>query len=317
MSLISIVIPVYNGEKTILQTIRSAQEQTFKDFELLVMNDGSTDNTLKVIESSQDPRLKVLSVDKNSGNPAVPRNRGIEQSAGEFIAFLDADDLWAPETLEEQMRALRDDVSAAVAYSWVDIIDEKGILICPGTRFEVKGSPYPSMLVGNMLGCGSNGLYRKKALQEVGLFDESLAGTEDWDLLIRLSKCYSFVCVPHAQVFYRLSQNSLTTNIRQHSREYLKCIKKTFSSAPLSLKHLKRQALTGAYPYFLFRASYATPSRVLGVLRVKFLFCSLRYNWKSWTLLQFGRAVLGSLIMILSPSFAIQIKRWRASRATL
>src|SRR5690242_20728341 len=97
---ISVIIPVYNGERTILETIASVQQQTFSDFELIVINDGSTDRTLELLNSVEDPRLKILSY-SNGGLP-VARNRGISHATGEFITFIDADDLWTSDKLEAQ-----------------------------------------------------------------------------------------------------------------------------------------------------------------------------------------------------------------------
>src|SRR4028119_812278 len=112
MSLISVIIPVYNGEKTIQETIESVLNQTFTDFELIVINDGSQDATLEIVERIQDSRLKVLSY-PNAGQ-AASRNRGLSHASGEYISFIDADDLWTPDKLEAQLRALQDNPQAAV-----------------------------------------------------------------------------------------------------------------------------------------------------------------------------------------------------------
>ena len=105
MSIISIIIPVYNAEKTIESTINSVLNQTFIDFELIVINDGSTDSTLEIVHKITDPRLKVFSY--ANANQAASRNRGIAKATGEYIAFLDADDLWTPDKLESQINMLK------------------------------------------------------------------------------------------------------------------------------------------------------------------------------------------------------------------
>jgi glycosyltransferase involved in cell wall biosynthesis len=121
---ISVIIPAYNAERTILETIASVQQQTFSNFELIVINDGSTDRTLELLNSLEDPRLKIFSY-SNGGLP-VARNRGIYHATGEFITFLDADDLWTPDKLELQLTALQQHSEAGVAYSWTHYMDEKG-----------------------------------------------------------------------------------------------------------------------------------------------------------------------------------------------
>src|SRR3569832_167033 len=115
MPLVSVIIPVYNGEKTIQYTIESVLKQTCSDFELLVINDGSQDSTLELVSSFQDDRLKVLSY-PNAGL-AASRNRGIASASGEYLSFIDADDLWTPNKLDSQLKALQENTEAAVAYS--------------------------------------------------------------------------------------------------------------------------------------------------------------------------------------------------------
>src|SRR3712207_3352824 len=114
MPLISVIIPVYNGEKTIQETIESVLNQTFPSFELIVINDGSHDSTLDIVSSIKDPRIKVFSY-PNAGLSAS-RNRGISVACGEYVSFIDADDLWTPDKLEAQYKALQANPQAAVAY---------------------------------------------------------------------------------------------------------------------------------------------------------------------------------------------------------
>jgi glycosyltransferase involved in cell wall biosynthesis len=105
MPSISVVVPSYNAEHTILQTVESVQKQTLSNIEIIIINDGSTDRTLELLQSITDQRLKIFSY-KNGGLP-VARNRGISHAKGEFISFIDADDLWRPDKLELQLTALQ------------------------------------------------------------------------------------------------------------------------------------------------------------------------------------------------------------------
>jgi len=109
-SLVSVIIPIYNGEKYIEATINSVITQTYKNWELIIVNNGSTDNSLSLASkfAQQDERIKVISLQDNSGGPAHPRNIGINASNGSLIAFLDADDLWLETKLEKQVEALED-----------------------------------------------------------------------------------------------------------------------------------------------------------------------------------------------------------------
>ncbi len=117
MTKISVIIPAYNSEQTILATITSVQNQTFTDWEIIAINDGSTDDTLKMLEQIQDQRIKNYSYD-NQG-VSFARNQGLTHATGEFISFLDADDLWSPDKLESQLKALQNNPAAGVAYSLV------------------------------------------------------------------------------------------------------------------------------------------------------------------------------------------------------
>ncbi len=120
--LISVRIPVFNGEKTIKETIDSILNQFFQNIELIIIDDGSKDKTLEIIKNISDSRIKVFSY-PNAGLSAS-RNRGISLAKGELISFIDADDLWTPDKLQAQWQALQENPQAAVAYSWTDYIDE-------------------------------------------------------------------------------------------------------------------------------------------------------------------------------------------------
>jgi len=185
MPLISVIIPLFNSKKTILETLESVFQQTFSDWEIIAINDGSKDSTLDVIATIKDPRLKVFSYP--NGGISVSRNRGLALAQGEYIAFLDHDDLWKPDKLELQLKALRENPQAAVAYSWVDLIDESGEFIREVSRHKVKGNAYEKLLLTDILSTASNPLICKSALIAVGAFDETLSGPEDWELFIRLA----------------------------------------------------------------------------------------------------------------------------------
>src|SRR5919199_6245537 len=207
MPLISVIIPAYNAEKTIKQTIESVLNQTFSDFEIIVINDGSEDSTLDIVSSIPDPRIQVFSY-PNAG-PQKSRNRGWGNASGEYVSFLDADDLWTPDKLEAQLKALQENQKAAVAYSWTDYIDESSQLLKRGGYMTVNGDVFPQLLLIDFIANGSNPLIRRQALIEVGGFDESLTAAEDWDMWLRLAARYHFVAVPAPQILYRISMNSM------------------------------------------------------------------------------------------------------------
>ncbi|MEP0871647.1 glycosyltransferase [Trichocoleus desertorum AS-A10] len=274
MPLVSIIIPVYNGEKTIQETINSVLAQTFSDFELIVINDGSQDKTLEVVSEIQDPRIKVFSY-PNAGLSAT-RNRGISHSQGQFIAFLDADDLWTADKIEAQLKALQDNPEAGLAYSWSDFVDESSQFLHIGRRLTWDGDVHRKILVINFLEHGSNPLIRREALKVIGNFDESLSAAEDWDMWIRLAAKYSFVVVPVPQILYRVSANSLSTNIDKLEAACLTVIERAFGQVPKELRSLKKRSLSEIYKYLTFKCLEGQPTQQKSLQ-------AARYFWRSVT----------------------------------
>ena len=260
MPLISVVIPVFNGEKTINETIQSVLKQTLSDLEIIVIDDGSQDRTLEIVQSIQDGRIQVFSYPNAGVSPS--RNRGFSHAGAEFISFLDADDLWLPDKLESQFRALQENPQAAIAYSWTDYIDESGQWLHPSDRITVQGEAYERILLGNFLESGSNALIRREAFTKVGGFDESLVGPEEWDLFIRIAAAgYHFVAVEKAQILYRVSATSISANFSRQEAQCLKVIDRAFSVAPESLLYLKSRSIANLYQYLTFKHLEGSPVR--------------------------------------------------------
>jgi glycosyltransferase involved in cell wall biosynthesis len=307
MSEISIIIPAYNAQKTIQKTIESVLNQTVQDFEIIVVNDGSTDSTLDAVSQIHDPRIQVFSY-PNSG-AANTRNQGFEHSSGKYIAFLDADDLWANNKLELQLKALQNNPESAVAYSWTDYIDESGEFLRPGTHVTKNGNVYPALLVQNFLESGSNPLIRREAFAEVGGFDPSLLGGQDTDLYIRLAARYPFIGVPVVQIFYRLSADSITSQVIRHEKQCVAVIEKAFLQAPSSLQYLKPQSLMGLYKYLIFRSFQGYPSPENGRAAIQFLYHYIQYDpapLKQWRyiLVIFCKS---SMIALFPPSVTARV----------
>jgi len=246
MPAISIIIPAYNAERTILETIKSVQQQTFSDFELIVINDGSRDRTLKILEDVKDERITVFSYE-NAG-VSIARNRGITHATGDFISFIDADDLWTPDKLELQIAALQQYPEAGVAYSWTNLIDEKGEFLHAGEPIDFTGNVYKELLVRNFIYSGSNPLIRRQVIESVG-FDDTLTHGEDWEFYLRLAAKSPFVVVPKPQILYRQTLKSASSKVEVTEKEVLKAIEKAFSKAPQELQYLKNQNLANLYQY--------------------------------------------------------------------
>jgi glycosyltransferase involved in cell wall biosynthesis len=276
MPRISVVIPVYNCEKTIRETIASVLEQTFQDFELLVVDDGSQDATIDAINHIQDRRLKIFS--QSHAGISASRNYGIDQASGEFIAFLDADDLWSSDKLESQLEALEKNPQASVAYSWTDFIDESSQFLHPGLHVTANGDVYAKLLVLNFLESGSNALIRREALDKVGGFDGYMDSFEDWDLYVRLASQHHFVTVPVPQILYRRSSSSKSSNIAQHEAAGLRAIEMAFDRAPQRLQYLKKKSYGWVYEYLTHKTLDGPPGRKKGIVALKFLLRAIRNN---------------------------------------
>jgi glycosyltransferase involved in cell wall biosynthesis len=245
--LVSVIVPAYNAEKTILETVQSVLQQTFSEFELIVINDGSTDGTLEVLATVGDPRLAVFSYE--NGGLATARNRGVERSSGEFITFIDADDLWTPEKIESQVAALQQSMrsesgkKAGVAYSWTRSMDAGGELFYDGNADTFAGDVYAQLLRCNFISSGSNIMLTRQAIAATGVFDDGLRYCEDWEYYLRLAREWPFVVVPQYQVLYRQTRGSLSSNVLKMEAAYVQVCDRAFQNVPEAIQKLKPECL--------------------------------------------------------------------------
>jgi glycosyltransferase involved in cell wall biosynthesis len=243
MPKISVIIPAYNAELTIRETIESVQKQTLSDWELIVVNDGSSDRTLEVVKSINDERLKIF--DYQQAGVSIARNRGMSQATGEYIAFLDADDLWTVDKLELQLEALRKNPEAGVAYSWTSLIDEQGKLLYPGNRIFYEGDVYGELLLTNFLISASNPLISKQAIASIDGFDSNIRLGEDWEFYLRLAAKWQFIVVPRFQLFYRQYSNSTSySKVEEMNNMGIIMLETAFAIAPPKFKNLRNKSLS-------------------------------------------------------------------------
>jgi len=224
---VSIIIPTYNREKLIIKALDSIFAQTFNDFEILIIDDASTDNTKEVIESLANPKIKYFRLEKNSGQ-CVARNYGIKRASGEFIAFLDSDDEWLPEKLGSQMDFFHNGpVNLGVVYGFSyqkDMISNKTVLK-DGPYF--RGDLHEKFLEGFCPPTPSIFLVKKEAIEKVNYFDESLITFVDLDLWIRLSEFYRFDFVEKPVIIkYEQIGDQYVNNFDKRSKGFVLFIKK-------------------------------------------------------------------------------------------
>ncbi|MEM0981637.1 MAG: glycosyltransferase [Cyanobacteria bacterium P01_H01_bin.58] len=247
MPLISVVMPAYNAEKTIAETVQSVLDQTLGDFELIIVNDGSTDGTLTVLEELKDDRIQIHTF-PNSG-PQKSRNRGIERARGDYIAFLDSDDLWKPAKLADQLEALKASPGAALAYSWTDWIDEHDRVWRRGSHVSINGDALKRLLLNDFIGNGSNPLVLAEAIKAVGGFDEAILGGQDWEMWLRIASQYPIVAVSKVQILYRKSSTSRawSNNVKRQEKGFRQVVRKTIQGSPEVLKPVQRKVLGNVY----------------------------------------------------------------------
>lgn len=203
---VSIITPTYNSSLFIKRTVESVRAQTFTDWEYLIVDDHSTDNTTELIGEfiRQDPRIKLLQTSQNSGGPATPKNVGVERAVGQYIAFLDHDDEWLPEKLAEQLKIFDNskDEKLGVISCFLNIRDNDGKLLYKHKK-NYRGNIIERLANGNFIVTSSCVVIKTEIFKEVGLFDIDFKTSDDWDMWLRISKAgYHFDYEPKYLINY-------------------------------------------------------------------------------------------------------------------
>ncbi len=194
-SLVSVIIPTYNRASLLPRAIKSVLGQTYKNIELVIVDDCSTDDTRRIVQSlsKNDRRIKYFFHEKNRGGSAA-RNTGIKMASGEYVAFQDSDDKWIHDKLEKQMEIFNSSLDKRIIVYTSFLRIEKGkVLYFPYCRNVKKknGMLFNELLRGNFIDFPTI-LLKKECLESVGLLDESFPRNQDWELFLRLSKAYPF-----------------------------------------------------------------------------------------------------------------------------
>ena len=171
MPKVSVIIPAYNAMAYLPSTLESVLRQTFVDIEVVIVNDGSSDSIADWASGLNDERIKLIS-QRNQGS-ASARNAGIANSTGQYVAFLDADDLWEPTKLEKQVRCLDDCLDVGLVNTWMRKIDSQGHPIGAATITNAEGNIWQQIAEENIVLCGSAPLVRRRCFENLGVFDTS------------------------------------------------------------------------------------------------------------------------------------------------
>lgn len=220
MPIISVIIPAYNSGPYLDEAVRSVVAQTFTDWECVVVDDGSTEDLSRV--EKMDPRVRLIR-QENRGTQAA-RNNAILNFTGEFVAFLDHDDIWLPTKLGKQMAALRANTDIAFCHTGFDVIDGEGRRTGPG--WAAAHSGYAEMMRDPGGWCFSSVLLRRSVLAATGLMDEYLMHTGDWDMMLKVAKRGGQVFIPEVLCRYRIHATNTSRNYSMMCREALNVMDK-------------------------------------------------------------------------------------------
>lgn len=216
--LVSVVVPLHNGAATIEETLLSVQQQSWRSLEIVVVDDGSTDDGPARVAQlrRKDGRIRLLR-QPNAG-VAVARNTGAAAAAGAFLAFVDADDLWGPEKVALQMAALEaGGPRVGLAYTWSALINEESRVYSVWHRPQHEGEVFPDLCRANFVGNGSCTLMRRGAFESVGGYDPSLRargaqGCEDLMIYLRLAERYEFRVIRRHLTGYRVTRANMSSD---------------------------------------------------------------------------------------------------------
>ena len=221
---VSVIVPTYNRASVIKRALQSIYNQTYNDYEIIVVDDGSTDNTIEILEDERlrNPRLRYIRHKKNMG-VSIARNTGIINSAGKYIAFLDSDDEWHREKLEEQVRIMNSNENIGLVYTGSKIIYE-------GLNNEdiipvFSGYIFNKLLERNFI-AASSVMVPKGIFNEIGLFDERLKIMQDWDMWLRISKRYLIIPVKKVLIKYYVHEKRISSNLVYRLHDYASIFRK-------------------------------------------------------------------------------------------
>ena len=283
---VAIIMRAYNVASYIEAAIQSALVQTFDDFELIVMDDGSTDGTLGIADRISDPRVRVVrSLHRGAG---VQLRDGMQLTRAPYIAILDADDLWTPSKLEQHVQFLDNHLEADLTFSWSRIIDEDGL--DTGLTAQLWDGPisFSELLADNVVGNGSAVVLRRRALIAAGGIDAGFWVCHDLDAWLRIAllRPGNVWAIPEFLTFYRRRQGQLTRNVSRLEREFDYLIEKMRRFEPRSVARAERLARANMQRFFAYgwyqtgRYGRALAIMFRSMCRAPSVFFSDQRNWE-------------------------------------
>ena len=231
MPKVDIIIPAYNAAKYLPAAIESVVAQTFEDWRILLIDDGSTDNTAEIVAPYIE-RLgtKLKYIRQANGGVSAARNAALRNSSAEFLAMLDADDIWLPCRLDESIKCFEGRPQVGLSYGSVAFVDQTGVVLktFDARQRHAEGNIAPYIYMRDVQLPSPTVTFRRSCVDEVGVFDESMRVTEDRDLWLRIALKFEVGFVPTVIAHYRTSPNSLTTDPDRMLRAQRKFIQKHY-----------------------------------------------------------------------------------------
>ena len=242
--LVSVIMPAYNAELYIAESIESALKQTLKALEVIVVDDGSNDKTVEIAESF-GKRVRVFR--QKNGGAATARNYAVNQARGDWIAFLDSDDLWNSEKIETQISNCPNMVWSHTNYVFIGS-GHDGTVKSSERAPQYGGNVLSNLVINNFIGT-STVIMRRETFLELGGFDESLRAIQDWDLWLRAASKYELGYIPQTHAKYRVHAASTSRSARKTLPNHLEVINNTFAKggAGEAIPNLKSHALANSY----------------------------------------------------------------------
>ncbi len=307
--LVTVVIPCYNAQRWIRETLKSVLAQTYRNLEILVVDDGSRDEGAVIVEAmaQSDPRIRLIR-QENSGVGGA-RNTGINQAKGEYIAPLDADDLWHPEKVEKQVRRYLELKEAGLPvgmvyclYVGIDEFSYTRGLSRP--QVPIEGEIFERLVLENFIGNGSTPLIGTSIVREIGGYEQGIpSGCEDWLLYLQVAHSYHVYAVPEYLVGYRQLRDSLSKSVETmlaSHRAVLEIVSRRCRSIPESQK---KSSLSAMLTWMLAEAKFCSPA---------FCFMTRQLVCNDW--LFFARPVI--LRRIRKIMISVFVRLYREIRST-
>lgn len=311
---VAVIIPMYNSSSTIVETLESVTAQTYTDLDIVVVDDGSTDDSVAKVRHMQERDPRVRLVQQPNAGVAAARNNGATSTAAPFLAFVDADDLWAPEKVQAQMQLLDGSEQPALIWCWCTHIDEEGLVKPSPTQYSEEGNLLEVLCRFDIIGNGSSLLMPRSVFEGAGGYEPGLRargaqGCEDYLFALRAAEHFPLRVVTRRLVGYRVTDGNMSSNtprmwrsLRQVCDEYSSKYPRYRAAIENNLRHMLN--------------FYAYRSLELGNVSASYYFLKLIGREQPWRLISIGPAALKTLAIKKLVPRRFQRSRSAVSEAT-